>query len=69
MVPRGKTDKLGLMAEKALREAVKQALDEHRRMNVPAVYMQNGKIVYLMPDGRVVEKPPARKKTKTGRKA
>ena len=45
MVSRFKTDKMGLMAEKALKEAVKKALAEHQRMGVPAVYMQNGKIV------------------------
>lgn len=61
MVPRDKTDKLGLMAEKALKEAVKIALAEHQRMKVPAVFMKNGKIVYLLPNGRVVEKPPVRK--------
>jgi len=64
MVPEGKTDKLGLMAEKALKEAVKQALDEHRRLKVPAVYMQKGKIVYLMPNGKVVDKPSERKSVK-----
>ncbi|OGB89884.1 hypothetical protein A2625_05500 [candidate division WOR-1 bacterium RIFCSPHIGHO2_01_FULL_53_15] len=64
MVPRDKTDKLGQMAEKALKEAVKGALEQHRRMKVPAVYMRNGRIVYLMPDGRVVNKPNDRKSAK-----
>jgi uncharacterized protein (DUF362 family) len=64
MVPRNKTDKLGLMAEKALKEAVKHALSEHRRMGVPAVFMRDGKIVYLMPNGKVVSKPTARKSAK-----
>jgi hypothetical protein len=64
MVSRSKTDKMGLMAEKALKEAVKQALAEHRRMGVPAVFMRNGKMVYLMPNGKVVEKPPLRKSAK-----
>ena len=64
MVPHKKTDKLGLMAEKALKEAVKGALDQHRKMKVPAVYMRNGKIVYLMPDGKVVDKPSKRKNLK-----
>ncbi len=49
MIPRGKTDKYGAMAEKALKEAVKQALKSHQEKGVPAVFMQNGKIVYLMP--------------------
>ena len=64
MVPRNKTDKLGIMAEKAFKEAVKKALAEHQRMGVPAVYMQDGKIVYLMPDGKVVNKPGKYKKAK-----
>lgn len=57
MVSRGKTDKIGQMAEKALKEAVKKALVQHQKMGIPAVYMQNGKIVYLMPNGKVVENP------------
>ena len=64
MVPRNKTDKLGQMAEKALKEVVKMALSQHQKMGVPAVYMRDGKIVYLMPDGRVVDKPTARKSAK-----
>ena len=64
MVPKSKTDKMGQMAEKAFKEAVKQAITEHRRMGVPAVFMRNGKIVYLMPDGRVVDKPSNRKSAK-----
>lgn len=64
MVSRTKADKMGLMAEKALKEAVKKALAEHQRMGVPAVYMQNGKIVYLLPNGKVTEKPPIRKSIK-----
>ncbi len=64
MAPHNKTDKLGLMAEKALKEAVKQALGEHRRLKVPAVYMQNGKIVYLLPNGKVVNKLSIHKSVK-----
>jgi hypothetical protein len=51
-----KTDKMGLMAEKALKEAVVKALEKHKRMGVPAVFMKDGKMVYLMPDGKVVER-------------
>ncbi len=64
MVPRSKTDKMGLMAEKAFKEAVKKAIDQHKKLGVPAVYMKGGKIVYLLPDGRVVEKPPQHKSAK-----
>ena len=65
MTAHNKTDNLGRMAEKALREAVKKALDEHKRLGVPAVYMQNGKIVYILPSGKVVSAPP---KTKLAKK-
>ncbi|MFH1390663.1 MAG: hypothetical protein ABIH56_08105 [Candidatus Margulisiibacteriota bacterium] len=51
-----------MMAEKAFKEAVKKALVQHQKMGVPAVYMRNGKIVYLMPDGRVVSNPKQKKK-------
>ena len=51
-----KMGKYGAMAEEALKEAVKDALERHRKMGVPAVFMRNGKIVYLMPDGKVVER-------------
>jgi hypothetical protein len=64
MASRTKIDKMGLMAEKALKEAVKMALAEHQRLGVPAVYMQDGKMVYLMPNGKVVTKPPVRKSAK-----
>lgn len=59
MAPKNKTDKLGQMAEKALKEAVKAALLEHQRLGVPAVFMRNGKMVYLMPDGKIVDTPPS----------
>lgn len=64
MVPRNKTDKLGLMAEKAFKEAVKKELELRRKMGVPSVYMQSGKIVYLLPNGKVTETPPRLKKIK-----
>ena len=64
MVPKSKTNKIGQMAEKAFKEAVKHALTEHRRLGVPAVYMRNGKIVYLMPNGQVVDKLSTRKSVK-----
>ena len=65
MVSKSKTDQFGVMAEKALKEAVKKALEQHRKKGVPAVYMKNGKIVYLMPDGKVVKKLPKRKRKTT----
>lgn len=64
MIPPGKTDKIGIMAEKAFKEAVKKALKQHQQIGVPAVFMRNGKLVYLMPNGKVVEKPPVRRSSK-----
>jgi len=64
MAASGKTDKLGRMAEKAFKEAVKKAIKLHQAMKVPAVYMLKGKMVYLTPDGREVTKPPVRKNGK-----
>lgn len=64
MVPKNKTDRIGQLAEKAFKEAVKDAIAEHRRMGIPAVFMRSGQIVYLMPDGRVVEKLSIRKTAK-----
>jgi hypothetical protein len=51
-----KISKMGLMALKALKEAVKMALEEHKRKGVPAVFMRDGKLCYLMPDGKVVHR-------------
>lgn len=62
MVPRERGEQLGIMAEKAFKEAVKKALKQHQKMGVPAVFMQNGKIVYLLPNGKITEKAPVRKK-------
>ena len=59
-----KKGKYGAIAEKAMREAGRLALKTHQKMGVPAVFMRNGKIVYLMPDGRVVDNPSSRKTTK-----
>jgi len=44
------------MAEKALKEAVKKALERHMKLGVPAVFMKGGKMVYLMPDGTIVNR-------------
>ncbi len=63
MVPRNKTDKLGSMAVKAMKEAVKKALKHHQQIGVPAVFMQKGKLAYLMPNGKVVTKIKNRKKS------
>lgn len=51
-----KVDRMGQMAEKALKGAVAKALEKHKRMGVPAVFVKDGKMVYLMPDGKIVDK-------------
>lgn len=38
--------------------AVKNALDENRRLGVPSVFGINGTIVYQMPDGSIVTESP-----------
>ena len=64
MIPRNKTDKMGWQAAQAFKEAVAKALKLHQRLGVPAVYMRKGKIVYLLPNGKVVDKPPVSKSSK-----
>lgn len=48
--------KYALMAEKALKEAVKKALDRHAKMGVPAVFVKDGKLCYRLPNGKIVHK-------------
>lgn len=43
----------GRIAEKAMREAVKDAMDKQLKMGVPVVFMKDGKICYKMPDGSI----------------
>ncbi|NQU17936.1 MAG: hypothetical protein HQ564_07695 [Candidatus Saganbacteria bacterium] len=62
MVPRNKTDKIGAMAEKAMKEAVKKALERHQKLGVPAVFMKDGKLAYLLPNGKVVSKVKSNRK-------
>lgn len=47
-----------MIAEKAFKEAVVKALDFHARMGVPAVFVENGVMLYRLPDGTTVEKLP-----------
>ncbi len=53
-----KKNKHALMAEKIFQEAVAEALEKHSKSGVPAVFMKEGKIVYRLPDGRIVDKEP-----------
>lgn len=48
--------KYALMAEKALKEAVKKALDRHAKMGIPSVFIKDGRLCYRLPDGKIVHK-------------
>jgi hypothetical protein len=43
--------------EKALKEAVAEAIEKHRKMGVPAAFSRDGKVYLLMPDGSEVLAP------------
>ncbi len=44
------TGLLAYLAEKALKEAVAEAIAEHRRNGVPIAIWRNGKVVVVPPD-------------------
>jgi hypothetical protein len=50
---------LAYMAEKALKEAVAEAIDEHRRNGVPIAVWRNGKVVLVPPSQMMVREPQA----------
>jgi len=50
---------LAHMAEKALKEAVAEAIDEHRRNGVPIAVWRNGKVVRVSPARMTVREPEA----------
>jgi len=49
---------LAYRAEKALREAVAEAIAEHRRNGVPIAVWRNGKVVRIPADQIEVREPP-----------
>lgn len=49
-----------LLAEKAFKEAVKEAIALHAKMGVVSVFMKDNKICYKMPDGTISYKPPSK---------
>ncbi len=51
----------GKTLEKIMNEAIKKAIDKQLKLGVPAVYIKDGKVCYLMPDGREVFKEKAEK--------
>ncbi len=46
----------GKTLEKIMNEAIKKAIDKQLKLGVPAVYIKNGKVCYLMPNGQEVFK-------------
>lgn len=52
-------------AEKAFQEAVRKALDMHRRMGNPIAYMEDGKLVIL--DPACDSRPAATSRSRRGR--
>jgi hypothetical protein len=50
---------LAYMAERALKEAVAEAIDEHRRNGVPIAVWRNGKVVLVPPTRMMVREPQA----------
>ncbi|OGH56043.1 MAG: hypothetical protein A3G34_13245 [Candidatus Lindowbacteria bacterium RIFCSPLOWO2_12_FULL_62_27] len=47
---------IGKKAERALREAVAEVVEGHRRRNLPLAVMRNGKAVFVPPD-KLILKP------------
>jgi hypothetical protein len=58
---------LAYMAEKALKEAVAEAIDEHRRNGVPIAVWRNGRVV-LVPATRMMVREPQAEYLVTKRK-
>ena len=52
----------GKAIEKIMNEAIKLAIEKQLKLGVPAVYMKEGKICYLMPDGREIYKEDVEQK-------
>ena len=50
---------LAYMAEKAFKEAVAEAIDEHRRNGVPIAVWRNGKVVLVPATQMMVREPQA----------
>jgi hypothetical protein len=59
-----KLSKRGEMAERALREAVADAVEEHRRTGTPLIVQRNGRIVKI--DPRKMTPVEKRKTARTG---
>ena len=61
MKTRGKKNHkfLAYLAEKAFKEAVAEAINEHRRNGVPIAVWRNGKVVLVPPSQMMVREPQA----------
>ena len=49
MATKKRKQSLGTLAIRALRQAVKGAVEEHRRLGIPLIVWRNGKVVRLSP--------------------
>jgi len=54
-----KSNLLAYQAEKALKEAVAEAIVEHKRKGIPIVVWRDGKVVEIAPDQIEVREPQA----------
>jgi hypothetical protein len=52
-----KSNLLAYQAEKALKEAVTEAITEHKRKGIPIVVWRDGKVVEIKPDQIEVREP------------
>ena len=60
---------LGEQVETAFRDAVRKAIERHRRLGIPIAFMQDGKVVILEPDSvapRPVGAPPDEPESRPG---
>ncbi len=46
------------LADKALKEAVKKAIDKQARMGIPSVFIKDGELCYRLPNGKIVKNAP-----------
>jgi hypothetical protein len=58
------TIKRGREYQKIGQKAVDKVIAENKRLGISSVFYINGKIQYLMPDGKITAKSPFKKITK-----
>ncbi len=58
---------LGEQVERAFNDAIRKAIERHRRLGVPIAYMQDGKVLIVEPEAIVPSTPKARRPRGTAR--